>query len=209
MVKQIEYFYAPHSAFAYLGARRLYDLAAAHDRVIAHRPVDLSKVVAAVYPNGFAGRSKAHYAYYFGREVERWSEYRSVRFKGGVPPSHGNDIGLANRVLIGQILAGTDVAELAFAFMRGHWNDFADLSDPATLEQLIASVGLDAQDCLQAADSRPVAAQYDANTDEAIARSVFGSPTYFVDGDMFYGQDRLELVERALIKPFAGTWPKT
>ena len=43
-------------------------------------------------------------------------------------------------------------------------------------------------------------------TEEAIRRSVFGSPTNFVDGDMFYGQDRLELVERALVKPFAGCW---
>jgi 2-hydroxychromene-2-carboxylate isomerase len=42
---------------------------------------------------------------------------------------------------------------------------------------------------------------------EAIARGVFGSPTYVVDGDMFYGQDRLELVERALERPFARTWP--
>jgi 2-hydroxychromene-2-carboxylate isomerase len=37
---------------------------------------------------------------------------------------------------------------------------------------------------------------------------VFGSPTYFVDGDMFYGQDRLEMIERALGQPYAGTWPK-
>jgi 2-hydroxychromene-2-carboxylate isomerase len=48
--------------------------------------------------------------------------------------------------------------------------------------------------------------QYQANTDEAIRRSVFGSPTYFVDGDMFYGQDRLEMVERALAKPYARSW---
>jgi 2-hydroxychromene-2-carboxylate isomerase len=47
-----------------------------------------------------------------------------------------------------------------------------------------------------------------SNTEEAINRSVFGSPTYFVDGDMFYGQDHLEIVERALQQPFAGRWPR-
>ena len=52
-----------------------------------------------------------------------------------------------------------------------------------------------------------VGAIYEANTQEAVRRSVFGSPTYFVDGDMFYGQDRLELVERALVRRFAGGWP--
>jgi 2-hydroxychromene-2-carboxylate isomerase len=49
---------------------------------------------------------------------------------------------------------------------------------------------------------------YEKNTEEAIARSVFGSPTYFVDGDMFYGQDRLEIMERALHTPYQGTWPR-
>ena len=44
------------------------------------------------------------------------------------------------------------------------------------------------------------------NTEEAISRSVFGSPTYFADGDMFYGQDRLELLERALDRPYSREW---
>ena len=48
----------------------------------------------------------------------------------------------------------------------------------------------------------------DTNTQEAIDRSVFGSPTYFVDGDMFYGQDRLELVARAMERAFKDTWPE-
>jgi 2-hydroxychromene-2-carboxylate isomerase len=49
---------------------------------------------------------------------------------------------------------------------------------------------------------------YRANTDEAIRRSVFGSPTYVVDGDMFYGQDHLEMVERELGQPYVARWSK-
>jgi 2-hydroxychromene-2-carboxylate isomerase len=60
---------------------------------------------------------------------------------------------------------------------------------------------------LAAARSGAVQAVYEKNTEEAVQRSVFGSPTYFVDGDMFYGQDHLEMVERALARPFAGIWP--
>ena len=59
----------------------------------------------------------------------------------------------------------------------------------------------------EAAETEAVVSEYEANTQEAIERSVFGSPTYFVGGDMFYGQDHLELVERALLKPFDGNWP--
>jgi 2-hydroxychromene-2-carboxylate isomerase len=61
---------------------------------------------------------------------------------------------------------------------------------------------------LQAAGSAEAMAEYAASTDEAIARNVPGSPTYFVDGDMFYGQDRLELVARAMEQAFKDTWPE-
>ncbi len=51
-----------------------------------------------------------------------------------------------------------------------------------------------------------VAQAYGANTQEAIDRSLFGSPTYVVDGDVFYGQDRLEMMERALKRPYSREW---
>lgn len=68
---------------------------------------------------------------------------------------------------------------------------------------LATGVGLDPEPLLAAALSDEVQAIYEANTVEAIERSVFGSPAYFVDGDMFYGQDRLEMVERALRQLYA------
>ena len=67
--------------------------------------------------------------------------------------------------------------------------------------------GIDPAPLLERALSPQVQAIYRTNTEEAIRRSVFGSPTYFVDGDMFYGQDRLEMVERALRLPYEGKWP--
>ncbi|MEC9185138.1 MAG: DsbA family protein, partial [Pseudomonadota bacterium] len=91
--------------------------------------------------------------------------------------------------------------------LEAHWRDDADLADAATLSRLGNEAGVDAARLLAAANSAEVQAIYRSNTAEAIERSVFGSPTYFVDGDMFYGQDHLELVARALVKPFSGTWP--
>ncbi len=66
---------------------------------------------------------------------------------------------------------------------------------------------IDPEPLLAAAMLEETQAIYESNTQEAIERSVFGSPTYFVNGDMFYGQDHLEMVERALLQPFAGDWP--
>ena len=203
---EIEYFYGANSAFAYLGAARLMQIATATGRRIVHRPVRLGEVVGAAYPSGFAGRSANHRAYYFGREIERWAEYRGVAVKGGIPANHGNDSSLANAMLI--VAARNDQMpdQLAFAFMQAHWRDHADLGDEATLRTLATGLGLDAESLVATAKTDAISDALAANTTEAIERSVFGSPTYFVDGDMFYGQDRLELVERAIERPFARVW---
>ena len=94
--------------------------------------------------------------------------------------------------------------DLAQRVLQAHWRDDTDITDPAALAPLIAAVGLAPEAVLHAAGSAAVRAAYDANIAEAVARSVFGSPTYIVDGDMFYGQDRLEMVEKALQAPYAG-----
>ena len=100
-----------------------------------------------------------------------------------------------------------DVDALAHAMLQAHWRDDADLADAATLAGIARGAGLVLEALLDDARSAPVQAIYKANTEEAIRRSVFGSPAYFVDGDMFYGQDHLELLERALREPFATGWP--
>ena len=203
----IEYFYASYSGFAYLGSARFYDIAKAANRKIIHRPVDLRKVVKVMAASDFGKRSKAHIAYYFGREIARWSQYRNAPVVKGIPTHHANDITLSNCMLIAGIEQGHIIDKLAHAMLQAHWRDDVDLADYNSLLKIGNSVGLDAKSLLDQALSPEILAIYEANTEESIDRSVFGSPTYFVDDDMFYGQDRLELVERALQKPFTGKWP--
>ena len=90
--------------------------------------------------------------------------------------------------------------------LEAHWRRDADLSDEHALAAIARSVQLAPEPLLEAALTATVRDRYQSNTQEAVQRSVFGSPTYFVDGDMFYGQDRLELVERALRRPYGNTW---
>ncbi len=203
---EIEYFYAAYSGFAYLGSRRFYEIAKAANRNIIHRPVDLREVVKILAPSEFARRSKAHVAYYFGREIKRWSEFRNAPVLDSTPTHHNNDITLPNCMLIAGMEQGHNIDRLAHAMLEGHWRDDADYDE---LVKIGNSVDLNAKSLLDHAISPEIQAIYKANTEEAIERSVFGSPTYFIDGDMFYGQDRLEMVERALQKPFAGKWPPT
>ena len=198
----IEYFYAAHSAFAYLGSARLMAIAKAAGRTLDHRPVDLTAVIAGANHSATSTRTDAHRAYFFGREISRWSEERSAPVMDGMPTHHRNDITLPNCTLIAGVLAGLNIDNLSHAFLEGHWKDNADLADAPTLAALARAAGYDPEPLLESAQSEAVQAQYAANTAEAIERSVFGSPTYFVDGDMFYGQDRLEMVERTLKQPY-------
>lgn len=206
----IEYFYAAHSAYAYIGSARFMAIAAAAGRRIDHRPVDLDRVLLGAGSTPFKDRPLAVKEYFFNREMERWMEYRGVRSLGGRPAWHHHSPDLANRVLIAALHAGHVVDDLAHRMLEAHWADDADLADETTLVRIANASGLDGEALLAASDAAAVRDAYDANTREAIDRGVLGSPTYFVDGDMFYGQDRLELVERALQRPFARTWaPRT
>ena len=135
----------------------------------------------------------------------RWSEERGARIQGR-PSHHYNDITLANCMLVAGVVQGLDVDGLAHALLEAHWRHDADLADRDTLLRVGERSGHDAPALLEGAQSRAVRDAYAANTGEAIARSVFGSPTYFADDDMFHGQDRLEMLERALERPYSRDW---
>jgi 2-hydroxychromene-2-carboxylate isomerase len=169
--------------------------------------MDIERVLAGVGIAPWGARSAAHMQYYFGREIERWNAVRGTAILKGFPQYHGHDYGRANRLIIAAAAHGA-VDRLSHTLLEAHWRDDADLADEPTLVRLAETAGFDGLALLTAADSSDTRARYEANIEEAIRRSVFGSPTYFIDGDMFYGQDRLEMVERALGQPFAGRWPR-
>jgi 2-hydroxychromene-2-carboxylate isomerase len=198
----IEYFYAAHSAYAYLGSATLLRIARAGGHRLIHRPMDLTRVIAGAGSSPTRSRTPAFRAYFFGREIKRWSEQREAPVTDGIPSHHFNDITLANCVLVAAMEVGETIDDLAHTLLQAHWRDDADLADAATLSRLISAADFEADGLLTAARSAPVKQRYEDFTREAIERSVFGSPTYFVGGDMFYGQDRLEMVERALVKPY-------
>ena len=206
---EIEYFYSTHSAFAYIGSRLLFEIAERHGAKIIHRPVDLNPVVDATSGEPFGYRSGAHRDYFFDREIERWSEYRGSPLINHRPTWHDESLALPNGFVIAALEAGLDANLLSYVILKAHWLEDANHNDPAILSELAKTAGIDPAPLLERALSPNIQSIHQANTQEAINRHVFGSPTYFVNGDMFYGQDRLELVDRALRKPFSGTWPKS
>lgn len=79
--------------------------------------------------------------------------------------------------------------------LKAMWEDGQKMDDPAVVAEVLTAAGLDAQALLTATQDPEVKAELVANTEAAVARGVFGIPTYFVDGEMFFGKDRLEQVE--------------
>ncbi|MBO0334116.1 DsbA family protein [Sneathiella sp. CAU 1612] len=194
----IEYYYAGYSAYAYLGHAELLRIAKAAKRRIDHRPFDLRKLIEASGAPAFGNRSDAHNNYFFGREIIRWAEFRGIPVLKGTPTHHHHDITLSNCMLIAGLVQGLNIDRLSHEMLRAHWAEDFDLDDPDDLRKIGERADVDAEPLLKAATSDDVRRIYQQNTEEAIKQSLFGSPTYFVDGDMFYGQDHLEVMAHTL-----------
>jgi 2-hydroxychromene-2-carboxylate isomerase len=105
----------------------------------------------------------------------------------------------ARLIIAARTSLGADVSlELAGAIMRALWAEDKNIADDDTLAQVSDLLGHDGRMLLKSAQTAGVQEQLDRNTDEAIAANVFGAPWYVVDGEGFWGQDRLDFVGRAL-----------
>ncbi|MEJ6390985.1 2-hydroxychromene-2-carboxylate isomerase [Gymnodinialimonas ulvae] len=202
---QITYVYSAHSAYAYLGSAELSRIATRHSAKIIHRPILLSPVVEQQGSQPFAARTQAHVDYFFGREIERWAEYRDVPIIRHRPTYHDADYSLASGMILALGDHGSAVDDMAHRLLDAHWRDDIDLSDRTALARVATEAGHDPQPLLTRAAAPDVQAKLHANNDWAKAQNIFGSPTYIIDGDPFYGQDHLHLVDRALETPFAPT----
>ncbi|WP_202526255.1 2-hydroxychromene-2-carboxylate isomerase [Sneathiella litorea] len=194
----IEYYYAGYSAYAYLGHAELMRIAKAAGREIDHRPFDLRKLVEATGAPAFGNRSQAHTDYFFGREIIRWAEYRNIPVLSHTPTYHHHDITLSNCMLIAGLVQGLNIDRLSHEMLRAHWVEDFDLDKADDLTTIGERAGIDPAPLLETAASEEVRKIYARNTEEAITRHLFGSPTYFIDDDMFYGQDHLEMMAHTL-----------
>ena len=160
-MREIEYFYSAHSAYAYLGSARFMTIAAEANRVVVHKPYDLNKGIVGVGSTLTRTRPENHRAYYFGREIERWAEYRDAPVVAGMPTHHWNDMTFANCLVIAAGARGAGADALAHAMLQAHWRDDADLADERALEHLMLGVGLDAAALMNAARADDALAIYE------------------------------------------------
>jgi 2-hydroxychromene-2-carboxylate isomerase len=199
MSKLCEYYVSPHSPYVYLGHAHLVALAKQHDVKIVLKPFDLNKIFGVSGGLPLAKRAPQRQAYRL-QELQRWAAFRQLPMNLH-PTFFPVQSEAASKLIIAtQLALGTDAAlALAGAVMRGIWAEERNIADPETLRTIAVELGHDGRNLLKSSETASVQAEFDRFTDEAMAANVFGAPWYVVDGEPYWGQDRLDFVERALM----------
>jgi carboxymethylenebutenolidase len=199
-MKSVDYYMAPVSPFTYLGHDRLRTICERHGAEIRLKLMDLGKVFPASGGLALKDRAPQRKAYRMV-ELKRWRDFLGLPLtlepKHFPVPQHA----AATVILAVQESQGTRAAlDVAGDCLRAIWAEEKDISNEATLAEILARRGLDAAGLLARAKSPEIAQRYDADTQEAIERGVFGSPSFICEGELFWGQDRLDFLDRALAR---------
>jgi carboxymethylenebutenolidase len=194
----IDYYFAPQSPWTYLGHQRFRDIARNAGASIRVLPVDLGGKVFPVSGGlPLSKRAPQRQAYRL-QELQRFSRWLDVplNLQPHYFPVSGDDA--ARLVIAVDMKDGSDAAmSIAGAVMRAVWVEQRNIADEATLASLLAEQGLPAAR-LDDAHSQAAHERYEIDTQQAIEVGVFGAPSYVIDGEIFWGQDRLDFVERRL-----------
>jgi len=194
--KTVEYFYAVLSPFSYLGAPSLREICTRHDANLVYIPADffeVFKVSGGVPVHQRATQRQA----YRSTEMRRWADHRGMALNIH-PKFFPADQTKASLMVLAAADLGQDPSDLSFAYQRAVWVEDRDIADTDTVIAIAGESGFDGKALWRSAQAEVMVAQYKANTDEAIARSMFGPPSYIFDDELFWGQDRLEFLDRAL-----------
>ena len=200
--QRLDYYFTMTSPWAYLGHQKFIDMAGRHKLNVAYHPVNLGMVFPETGGLPLAKRHPARQAYRF-LELQRWRDKRAVAIN--LKPKHFpmNPM-LADCCVKALDAAGGDVPSFMAKLFEATFVHERDGADPATLEAVLNATGADGRAIVAAAQSPAIVAAYEAASRAAIELGIFGSPTYVRDGELFWGQDRLELLEDAIMSGRAG-----
>ena len=193
----IEYYYALPSPFAYLGSSKFQSIAKKYNVEIIEKPCDLVggifvKTGGIPVPQRSPQRQK-----YRLDEIKRWSEFLNI--KTNIKPKFfpPEDPHLPAKFTIAANLLGTKVV-FGHELLKQLWSEEKNISDEKNIEAVSNNFKINFKELSVLASSEKVSKIYTNNTEEAVEKNVFGAPTYIFNNELFWGQDRLEFLERAL-----------
>ncbi|HYS15178.1 MAG TPA: 2-hydroxychromene-2-carboxylate isomerase [Burkholderiaceae bacterium] len=199
MDKIVDYYFFANSPYTYMGHRRFGEIARAAGATIRVRPVDAGKIFPLSGGLPLAKRPPQRQAYRLV-ELKRWRDYLGIPLN--VQPKF---FPVATDAAARLIIAADETSPGASFDITGRiltavWAEERDIADEATLLALANEAGLAGAGLLERSKSEAAQARYDGYTQEAIERQVFGAPTYFYRDEPFWGQDRLDFLQRALAR---------
>jgi 2-hydroxychromene-2-carboxylate isomerase len=197
MARSVDYYFTPQSPWTYLGHERFTRIAKAAGAKVNLLPSDYGKVFPVSGGLPLGQRAPQRQAYRLV-DLARFSSQLKLplNLKPKFFPVAGDDA--ARLIVAVSRQDGADAGmKLSGAIFAAVWAQERNIADAATLGQLLAESGLPAERLAQSRDAA-VQQQYEANTAKAIEIGIFGAPSYVIDGEIFWGQDRLEFVEQAL-----------
>jgi 2-hydroxychromene-2-carboxylate isomerase len=195
----IDYYFTPQSPWTYLGHERLLAIAAKYKAQVRCKPCDLGKVFSVSGGLPLGKRPPQRLAYRL-QELARWRDHLGIPLNVNPKffPVAGDD---ASRLIIAaRQRYGEDVSlALTGRILKAVWADEQNIADRTHLAALAKTAGandLSEADC----ENTSAQAEYDSNTQVGMDLQVFGAPWYLIEGESFWGQDRLDFVERKLAK---------
>jgi 2-hydroxychromene-2-carboxylate isomerase len=197
MSNTVDYYFAPMSPWTYLGHQRFVQIAKATGATVRVMPMDLGQVFPISGGLPLGKRAPQRQAYRLV-ELARFSKALNlpIHLHPKFFPVAGDPA--AKLIIAVDMHHGAEAAlAITGAVLSAVWREERDIADAATLTALLSEHQLDAA-CLALSHTPEVQARYDSYTQNAIDTHVFGAPTYVIDGEMFWGQDRLDFVEQKL-----------
>ena len=198
---RIDYYVSLNSPWTHLGAARIEAMAAYHGAALRIFPVDFREVI---FPASgglpLPKRSPQRQSYRM-QELRRWRDHLGIPIV--LEPKHSpfDEVFAACCVIAARETAGdAQAVALAHHILKAVWEEEQDPGDRATLARLIGEAGLNAPALMALAEEPRWAEKRRTDSEAALARGVFGAPSYVIGDEIFWGQDRLEFVARHLAR---------
>ena len=196
MARQVDYYFSFSSPWAYIGHKTFRDVVGTYGVVVNHKPVVLVDLFSETGGLPLVKRHPVRQRYRMV-ELQRWRDKRGLNFH--LQPKYTPlNARLADGVVIAAVEAGLDPDPFLRRAFPAVWENQLNLADPDTVIRIADEAGLPGKQLVARSASEDISAAYEQNRQDAIAADVFGSPVYVLEGEVFWVQDRIELLADAL-----------
>ena len=196
MTNTLDYYFATPSPWAYLATPRVVELQKKYNLKINWKPANLMEIFAI---HGVANVKDRPQPVQLNRltELKRWSKFLSMPLTIQ-PKFFPVDPTLSHKTIILAQKNNINVDNLIFSFQKAVWADEKDISDEKIVLEICKTNNFNSNSIIEDANSEKIINEYKNNTEEALSKNVWGSPTFIYNNELFWGQDRIDFLERAI-----------